>query len=162
MAANCPETSDTCGKCSKDHRTGTCKYTDKSCFHCTNCDKTGHQTSDRDCKEYKSQARKIREKNPDQIYKFFPISYDTLTWVYRKEVGQDEIEAFEKGIRPPHIRCEASPPREEPLITFPPPPPLPQQNDTPRVLVADTPGPSQRPLTQARIDNFWSLPPHLL
>lgn len=145
---------------------------------CTNAlivKKTGHQTSDRKCEAYKEQAERIRGNNPDQYYKYFPVTHDQSSWEYREEVSREEIEEFETGhqqgeatattreTRNRGTRNQAAETGRRPptsitvtrhsLIPRPP-------NNSNRVQAEEPRAHSPTRLTQSRIDNCWpSSPP---
>ncbi|KAG1858092.1 hypothetical protein F4604DRAFT_1589732 [Suillus subluteus] len=48
MAAECQQEFDTCGTCTRLHRTAACTITDQNNFFCVNCNVQGHTAWDRD------------------------------------------------------------------------------------------------------------------
>lgn len=92
LAAECSQKHDTCGTCAEDHRTETCKITEKHEFRCINCEKEGHAAWDRMCPDFLAAATKFTARNPENTYKYFPTN-DPESWepVYQPTAHRDKV-----------------------------------------------------------------------
>lgn len=91
-AASCKSIHDTCARCAGMHQTKECKVEERGDFKCANCKAKGHGAADRNCPVFLAESNKIRTRNTDQLYRFFPTS-DPTTW------ERDEATPGEDGIR---------------------------------------------------------------
>ena len=78
MAKNCLEVYDTCGSCAERHRTDECGNHSK--VRCVSCKSDSHASWSRECPTFLRKAEDYNERNPDNLFPFFPTS-DTWTWV---------------------------------------------------------------------------------
>ena len=81
LAAQCPQTTDTCGTCgSKNHHTQACKVSGPAQYHCTNCNKLGHTSWDRNCSISETHNNRLQQKNQETNMHFYPSSRDPQSW----------------------------------------------------------------------------------
>ncbi|KIJ48478.1 hypothetical protein M422DRAFT_86227, partial [Sphaerobolus stellatus SS14] len=79
VAANCPDTHNTCGTCGKDHRTAECEEKDPNKFKCANCNSHSHASWGRECPEYQRAADRIRQHDTEVTYWYIPTE-EPWTW----------------------------------------------------------------------------------
>ena len=78
----CSAKKDSCGTCSRNHRTNTC--TESSKRYCVSCKMDMHASWDRRCPEFAKRCTLYDEKHPDNKPKYFPTD-DTWTQAIRPE-----------------------------------------------------------------------------
>jgi hypothetical protein len=82
-AFKCRAKNDICAICADTHRTSACSATIKKCANCATDSNIGshdHHASDRACPVYLQQVEIMRQRHPDNRYRFFPLISDPTTW----------------------------------------------------------------------------------
>jgi hypothetical protein len=82
-AHKCKSKNDICALCAESHRTSECSANTKKCANCASdrsISKHDHCASDRTCPVYIRQVELMRQKHPDNRYRFFPVISDPNTW----------------------------------------------------------------------------------
>ena len=71
FAKECTEQNDTCGNCTKSHRTNTC-----SNFHqkCVSCKSDDHPSWSQNCPTFIKKTEEFNERNLDNLLQFFPAA----------------------------------------------------------------------------------------
>ena len=77
MAKDCPEMFNTCGNCAERHRTSDCEKPVK--LRCMSCKSEDHASWSRECPTFLRKTGDYNERNPDNLFPFFPTS-DAWTW----------------------------------------------------------------------------------
>jgi hypothetical protein len=82
-AYKCKSKNDICALCAETHRMSECSANTKKCANCasdSSISKHDHHASDRICPIYIRQVELMRQKHPDNRYRFFPVISDPNTW----------------------------------------------------------------------------------
>jgi hypothetical protein len=82
-ALKCKAKNDICALCAGTHRTSECSVSTKKCTNCASesaTSKHDHHASDRACPIYLRQVELMRQRHPDNRYRFFPLITDPTTW----------------------------------------------------------------------------------
>jgi cell division septum initiation protein DivIVA len=82
-ALRCRAKNDICALCADTHRTSECSADTKKCTNCiseNNTSKHDHHASDRACPVYLRQVELMRQRHPNNQYRFFPVISDPTTW----------------------------------------------------------------------------------
>jgi hypothetical protein len=83
-AATCKSTKEICANCAKEHPTGECRAT-RADFHCATCKKDrrqdDHAAWDRQCPAFLEEKARLRDRKPENHYRFYPSEWDSWTWV---------------------------------------------------------------------------------
>jgi len=77
FANTCPQSSDTCARCSGNNRTNACPVTEEAEFKCVNCPSTiasGHWSADQNCPSFIKEAKRISNRAPELKHKYFPTN----------------------------------------------------------------------------------------
>ena len=86
-AANC-KGREACSNCARKHPTGECKATLAE-FRCATCKKEGRQDDhavwDRQCPAFIEEKVRLRNRKPENHYRFFPAEYEDWTWVRNED-----------------------------------------------------------------------------
>ena len=87
-AKDCTSLHNTCGMCSREHRTKDCTDTspDKRCY--ANCKEHGHAAWDHECPTFINLSKCYHLHLPDVAYRYFPESNDPAMWVQENETDQ--------------------------------------------------------------------------
>jgi len=82
-AATC-KSGDVCSNCARDHLTGECRAT-RAEYRCATCKKDGrkddHAAWDRQCPAFIEEKARLRDRKPENHYRFFPTEHEDWTWV---------------------------------------------------------------------------------
>ncbi|KAG1736258.1 hypothetical protein EDD22DRAFT_959806 [Suillus occidentalis] len=79
VAAECPQTHDTCGTCGEEHHTQNCKMTKPESYSCANCKEKGHTSWSRECPIFTQKWESHKRRNDEAKHIYFPTE-DPLTW----------------------------------------------------------------------------------
>ncbi|KIK37782.1 hypothetical protein CY34DRAFT_34822, partial [Suillus luteus UH-Slu-Lm8-n1] len=79
VAAECPQTHDTCGMCGEDHCTQNCETTEPESYSCANCKEKGQASWSRECPIFTQKWESHKRRNDEAKYIYFPTE-DPLTW----------------------------------------------------------------------------------
>ena len=86
-AANC-KAEEACSNCARKHPTGECRAT-RAEFRCATCKKEGRQDDhaawDRQCPAFIEEKARLRDRKPENHYRFFPAEYEDWTWVRNED-----------------------------------------------------------------------------
>jgi hypothetical protein len=86
-AASC-KSEEVCSNCAKDHSTGECRATQAD-FRCATCKKDGgqddHAAWDRQCPAFIEEKARLRDRKPENHYRFFPSVHEDWTWVRHED-----------------------------------------------------------------------------
>ena len=74
FASNCPSEKDICGNCGEEHRTSTCKNTNK--LFCVACNEVTHASWSRNCPEFNRRCLIFDGRNPENAMPYFPTEQD--------------------------------------------------------------------------------------
>jgi len=82
-AATC-KSKEICANCAKGHPTGECRAT-RADFHCATCKKDkrqdDHAAWDRQCPAFLEEKARLRDRKPENHFRFYPSEWDSWTWV---------------------------------------------------------------------------------
>lgn len=99
QAATCnrPEV---CANCSSaEHQTGRCKaeITERKCASCTMGKReNNHASWDRECPVYIKRKAALRDRDPENHFRFYPDEHAAWTWEQRYELGKPGGEAYNR------------------------------------------------------------------
>jgi len=86
-AATCGA-ADACSNCAGQHATGDCRAI-RADFRCVTCKKNkqpdDHASWDRQCPAFLAEKAKLRERRPENYYKYYPTEGNAATWVTHEE-----------------------------------------------------------------------------
>jgi len=86
-AATC-KLQEICSNCAKDHPTSDCRAT-RAEFKCTTCQKDKHQDDhaswDRQCLAFIKEKARLRDRKPENHFRFFPTEHEPWTWVRHED-----------------------------------------------------------------------------
>jgi len=86
-AATC-KMAEACSNCSGLHSTGECKA-NRAEFRCVTCKKNkqpdDHASWDRRCPAFLQEKARLRERQPENYYRYYPTAGDQTTWVTHEE-----------------------------------------------------------------------------
>ncbi|ETW81099.1 hypothetical protein HETIRDRAFT_27883, partial [Heterobasidion irregulare TC 32-1] len=82
FAAQCHQEGESCGTCGKNHATKDCREQNPDHFWCVNCKVGGHASWDRMCPRFREEAERLKRRDPESTYRFFPI--DTAQWTWEQ------------------------------------------------------------------------------
>jgi hypothetical protein len=78
-----------------------CKAT-RNEFNCATCKKDGrhnnHAAWDRECPAFIEEKAKLRERMPENHYRFFPVDHEEGTWVRHEESSTERNSRGERSI----------------------------------------------------------------
>ena len=80
FAAQCPQDGETCGTCGKAHTTRDCTERDTNNYWCVNCKLGGHASWDRMCPCFREESERLRHRDPESTYRFYPKEDVPWTW----------------------------------------------------------------------------------
>jgi len=90
-AATC-KAEEACSKCAKNHLMRGCKAT-RAEYQCATCRKNGgrdnHAAWDRQCPVFIKERAWLRDKKPENQYRFFPVEHHDWTWVRHEDSPAD-------------------------------------------------------------------------
>jgi hypothetical protein len=79
---------ETCSNCAKQHPTGECRAT-RAEFQCATCKKDkrpdDHAAWDRQCPAFIEEKARLRNKKPENHFRFFPTEFQDWTWVRHED-----------------------------------------------------------------------------
>jgi hypothetical protein len=82
-AATC-KSKEICANCARDHLTGECQAT-RAEFKCATCKKDkrqdDHAAWDRQCPAFIEEKARLRDRKPENHFRFYPGEYEPWTWV---------------------------------------------------------------------------------
>jgi len=112
MAATCTA-SEACSNCSGHHATGECRA-NRAEFRCVTCKKNkqqdDHASWDRRCPAFLQEKARLREKKPENYYRYYPSARDPTTWVTHEEsfAGREAERWMGNENRPLHNAARAA------------------------------------------------------
>ena len=113
FTAQCPQTTDTCGTCgSGTHHTQACPVDDPAQYRCTNCNKFGHASWDRNFLTFETHNDRLHQKNQETNMCFYPSSRDPQSWEAMSTMNEDCL-SLELPPPPSHFQ-PANPPAPQP------------------------------------------------
>ena len=80
FAAQCHQDGESCGTCGKNHATKDCSEQNSDHFWCVNCKVGGHASWDRMCPRFREEAERLKRRDPESTYRFYPIDAAQWTW----------------------------------------------------------------------------------
>jgi len=82
-AATC-KSNEVCANCAREHPTGECRAT-RADFKCATCKKDkrqdDHAAWDRQCPAFIEEKARLRDRKPENHFRFYPGDYEPWTWV---------------------------------------------------------------------------------
>jgi hypothetical protein len=100
-AAECKSVHETCGRCSRQHKTNLCTESSKGNWECSNCKATGHTSyrghgaADRRCPVFLARVDKMNSSRQENRYKYFctndPATWETYENKKHNEHQQDDV-----------------------------------------------------------------------
>ena len=86
-AANC-KSNEICANCAKEHPTGECGAS-RADFRCATCKKDkrqdDHAAWDRQCPAFLEEKARLRDRKPENHFRFYPSEHDSWTWVRHED-----------------------------------------------------------------------------
>ncbi|ETW79472.1 hypothetical protein HETIRDRAFT_27855, partial [Heterobasidion irregulare TC 32-1] len=82
FTVQCHQEGESCGTCGKNHATKDCREQNPDHFWCVNCKVGGHASWDRMCPRFREEAERLKRRDPESTYRFFPI--DTAQWTWEQ------------------------------------------------------------------------------
>ena len=86
-AATC-KSQEICSNCAKDHPTSDCRATQAE-FKCATCQKDkrqdDHASWDRQCPAFIEEKARLRDRKPENHFRFFPTEHEPWTWVRHED-----------------------------------------------------------------------------
>lgn len=82
ITTECKATTDTCARCSGQHRTATCNATGPEMLKCANCpdrNAAGHTAADRRCPTFVRETERLQARMPETKYRYYPTN-EPKTW----------------------------------------------------------------------------------
>ena len=102
FVAQCPQTTDMCGTCrSETQCTQACLVDDPAQYCCTNCNKSGHVSWDRNYPTFKAHNNRLQQKNRETNMHFYPFSRDPQS----REATSTMNEDHQSLALPPPLSC---------------------------------------------------------